>query len=122
MKANRIHRVIIEDSKTNTFTGFITYETIFDYFVRNYYSDMTLFYLQIKDLNIITKNIISGEVNDTIFNCLEKFWFHKISILPILDLQTNTVFGFFFLKDIVYFFNNGEKFSVKFRLKFFLVH
>jgi signal-transduction protein with cAMP-binding, CBS, and nucleotidyltransferase domain len=111
MKKNKIHRVIVEDTKTSTFTGFITYETIFDYFVNNYYSDMLAFHININELNIKKQNIITVSKNETIYNCLLCFWNFKISVLPIIDGDTN--FGFFFLKDIVYFFSNGEKFSVK---------
>jgi CBS domain-containing protein len=117
MKNNRIHRVIVEDSKNSTFTGFITYETIFEYFVGNYYSDMIGFHLEIENLNIITKNIITVNKDETLLNCLEKFWYHKISVLPIVDNETSSIFGFFYLKDIVYFFANGEKFSVKHKKK-----
>jgi CBS domain-containing protein len=110
MKNNKIHRVIVEDNKTSTYTGFITYETIFEYFFSNYYSDMVAFHLNINTMNIISRNLITTDKDETIYNCLLKFWFHKISILPIVD--GDSYFGFFYLKDIVYFFANGEKFSV----------
>jgi len=110
MKNNKIHRVIVEDPKAATFTGFITYETIFEYFISNHYSDMTSFHLKINSLNIITNNIIYATKEETIYNCLIKFLNHKISVLPILDGED--YFGFFYLKDIIYFFANGEKFSV----------
>lgn len=113
MKNNKIHRVIIEDKKSSTLTGFITYETIFEFFLNNYYSDMICFHSRIEDLNIITKKIISVGKKETIFSCLLKLWTHKISLLPIVDEETQEYFGFLYLKDIVYFFSNGEKFSVR---------
>jgi CBS domain-containing protein len=122
MRENRIHRVIIEDTKSSTFTGFITYETIFEYFLSNYYSDMICFHLNIQNTNIMTTNIIWVDKNETIYNCLLKFWTHRISILPVFDKDTNSYFGFFYLKDIVYFFANGEKFSVSIYFYYFFSH
>lgn len=118
MKNNKIHRVIVEDSKAATFTGFITYETIFEYFISNHYSDMFSFHVKLNCLNISTNNMISATKDDTIYNCLIKFSIHKISVLPILD--GDEYFGFFYLKDIIYFFANGEKFSVYHFIKLFL--
>ena len=117
MKNNKIHRVIVEDSKAVTFTGFITYETIFEYFISNYYSDMLSFHLKLHSLNIITTNLVCATKEETIYNCLIKFSIHKISVLPIID--GDDYFGFFYLKDIIYFFANGEKFSVKNNLMLF---
>jgi Mg2+/Co2+ transporter CorC len=112
MKNNHIHRVVVEDTKTFTFTGFITYETIFEYFVGNYYSDMSAFQTEINKLGLTTKNVVTVDKDEPIINCLEKFWFNQISILPINEQDSKEIFGFFYLKDIVYFFANGEKFSV----------
>jgi predicted transcriptional regulator len=112
MKNNKIHRVIVEDTKNSVFTGFITYETIFEYFITNYYSDMVSFHLKIDSLNIKSKNLITVKKEETIFNCLLMLWNRKISFLPIVN-NDDTYFGFLFLKDIVYFFTNGEKFTVK---------
>lgn len=125
MKKNKIHRVIVEDTKTNantglksnSFTGFITYETIFEYFVSHYYSDMLAFHVAANETNIVTNKLVIVDKNETIYDCLLKFWIHKISIIPIYDHETETLFGFFYLKDIVYFFANGEKFGVFFYLK-----
>jgi predicted transcriptional regulator len=111
MKNNKIHRVIVEDNKIATFTGFITYETIFEFFFNNYYSDMLCFHINVKDLNMITTELITVEKNETIYNCLLTIWNKKISILPITF--EDRLFGFLYLKDLVYFFTNGESFSVK---------
>lgn len=113
MKKNRIHRVIVEDTKNTTFTGFVTYETIFDYFFNNYYSDMDAFHININNVSIATANMISVCKNETILNCIMKFLDHKISILPIIE-DGGGYFGFFFLKDIIYMFANGENFEVRF--------
>lgn len=120
MKNNKIHRVIVEDKKSLTFTGFITYESIFEYFLTNYYSDMVNFNVRIDNLNIITKKIITVTKDTMIYDCLLRLWNHKISFLPILD-DDNTFFGFFFLKDIVYFFSNGERFSVNNLFNLYLI-
>lgn len=110
MKQNKIHRVIIEDNKSSTYTGFVTYESIFEYFSNNYYSDMIAFNINLSDLNISSQKIIKADKNDTIYNCFILFYIHNISIIPIMDDEK--LFGFLYLKDVIYFFSNGEKFSV----------
>lgn len=117
MKSHKIHRVIVEDPKTKNFTGFITYETIFEFFVNNYYGEMNILQLKTNDLNIFTRDVVYIDKNETIYNSLLKFWEHKVSILPVYDSEKKQLFGFFYLKDIVYFFANGEKFTVKFCFK-----
>ncbi len=111
MKKNKIHRIIVEDMKVSTFTGFITYETIFDYFINNYYSDMVVFKAPATSLDIITKKVIMVDKDETLYNCLLKLWYHKISIIPVM--HGYSIYGFLFLKDIIYLFGNGEKFLVK---------
>ncbi len=112
MKTNKIHRVIVEDSKSSTYTGFITNETIFEYFIENHYSDMEVFQGLFKDFNLSTNNLITVDKNETIYNCLMMLYDNRISFLPILE-EDKELFGFLYLKDIVYFFANGEKFTVK---------
>ena len=41
IRDNHIHRIVVEDQKSSTITGFITYEAIFEFFIENYYSSMT---------------------------------------------------------------------------------
>ena len=48
IQKNNIHRLIVNDKKTNNLSGFITYETIFEYFIENYYSSMTEFHIPLK--------------------------------------------------------------------------
>jgi CBS domain-containing protein len=111
MRNNKIHRVIVEDSKVSTFTGFITYETIFEFFFNNYYSsDMIGFHINVKELSLITMEPLTADKSETIYNCLLMIWNKKISILPITS--EGQLYGFFYLKDLVYFFTNGEIFSV----------
>ena len=112
MRNNKIHRIIVEDSKNSNLTGFITYETIFEFFINNYYSDMQCFQFKVEETNIVNKKLICIYKNNTIYESLIKFYLHKISILPVLDNETNKLFGFFFLKDLIYFFANSEKFAV----------
>lgn len=114
MNKHKIHRVIIEDSKSNTFTGFVTFEIIFDFFFNNFFSDMVNFNTDLSCMNLITNKIITVKRSDTIYNCLLKFWTHKVSVLPIeneMQDGESCFFGYFFLKDLVYFFTNGDKFS-----------
>lgn len=112
MRNNKIHRIIVEDSKNSNLTGFITYETIFEFFINNYYSDMTCFQLKVEESIIINRNLIFIYKNTTIYESLIKFCINKISLLPVLDNETNKIYGFFYLKDLIYFFANSEKFTV----------
>ena len=50
IQKNNIHRLIVNDKKTNNLSGFITYETIFEYFIENYYSEMTEFNIPLKQI------------------------------------------------------------------------
>lgn len=112
IRENHIHRVVVEDSKTTTVTGFITYEAIFEFFIENYYSEMTEFNIPISSLNIKSTDIICLKKTETIYKCMETFHTKKISLLPIIDEESEELFGFVYLKDIIYFFSNGEKFNV----------
>ena len=59
MRNNKIHRIIVEDSKNANLTGFITYETIFEFFLTNYYNcDMNNFQFDVQKTNIINKKLI----------------------------------------------------------------
>ena len=105
-----IHRLIVNDKKTNNLSGFITYETIFEYFIENYYSEMTEFNIPLKQINIVIDNVITLNKNETLYKCMETFYKAGISVLPILD-DDKKIFGYFYLKDIIYFFSMGEKFN-----------
>ena len=119
IKTNKIHRIVVEEQKSNSVTGFITYEAIFEFFIENYFSEMTEFEIKLKEIDgIITKNIITLNKTDSIFKALDLFYSKKISILPILD--GNEIFGYFYLKDIIYFFSNGEKFNFSDNIEKFL--
>ena len=110
IQKNNIHRLIVNDKKTNNLSGFITYETIFEYFIENYYSAMTEFNIPLKQINIIIDNVITLNKNETLYKCMETFYKEGISMLPILD-DDKKIFGYFYLKDIIYFFSMGEKFN-----------
>ena len=110
IQKNNIHRLIVNDKKTNNLSGFITYETIFEYFIENYYSEMTEFNIPLKQINIVIDNVITLNKNETLYKCMETFYNKGISVLPILD-DDNKIFGYFYLKDIIYFFSIGEKFN-----------
>ncbi len=119
IKTNKIHRIVVEEQKSNSVTGFITYEAIFEFFIENYFSEMTEFEIKLKDIDeIITKNIITLNKTDSIFKALDLFYSKKISILPILD--GDEIFGYFYLKDIIYFFSNGDKFNFNETIEKFL--
>lgn len=122
IRENKIHRIVVEDLKSSTITGFITYEAIFEFFIENYYSEMTEFNINLSNINIISKNIITLDKKETIFKCMDTFYSKKISLIPITDKENgNDVFGYFYLKDIIYFFSNGEKFSFNDTIESFLL-
>jgi CBS domain-containing protein len=123
MRNNKIHRIIVEDSKNANLTGFITYETIFEFFITNYYNcDMSNFQFDVQLTNIINKKLIFINKNTTIYDAFIKFHLHKISMLPVIDEETNTIYGFFYLKDLIYFFANSEKFKVSKYFKFICIY
>ena len=107
---NNIHRLIVNDKKTNNLSGFITYETIFEYFIENYYSEMTEFNIPLKQLNLTVNNVITINKNENLYKCMETFYKEGISMLPVID-DDGKIFGYFYLKDIIYFFSMGEKFN-----------
>lgn len=119
-----MHRIIIEEKSSSQITGFISQETIFDYFINNYYSteNINFFRVQLKviEKNLMPKSMVSIRADETIISGLQKFWDYKISILPIYEHDENNIVGFVFLKDIFYLFSNAEKFSLSDTLGKFL--
>ena len=109
IQKNNIHRLIVQDKKSNNLSGFITYEAIFEYFIENYYSSMTEFHIPLKYLDIVIKNIITLNKNENLHKCMETFYKEGISMIPIID--EGNIFGYLYLKDIIYFFSSGEKFN-----------
>jgi predicted transcriptional regulator len=119
IKKNNIHRLIVQDRKSNNLSGFITYETIFEYFIENYYSSMNEFKISLKNLDIIVKNIITLNKKESLHKGMETFYKEGISMIPILD-DYGDIFGYFYLKDIIYFFSTGEKFNFNYTIEDFL--
>ena len=109
IQKNNIHRLIVQDKKSNNLSGFITYEAIFEYFIENYYSSMTEFHIPLKHLDLIVKNVITLNKNENLHKCMETFYKERISMIPIMD--EGNIFGYLYLKDIIYFFSSGEKFN-----------
>ena len=118
IQKNNIHRLIVQDKKSNNLSGFITYEAIFEYFIENYYSSMTEFHIPLKNLDIIVKNVITLNKNENLHKCMETFYKEGISMIPIMD--EGNVFGYLYLKDIIYFFSIGEKFNFSNTIESFL--
>lgn len=119
IQKNNIHRLIVQDKKSNNLSGFITYEAIFEYFVENYYSSMTEFNIPLKYLDIIVKKMITLNKKETLHKCMETFYREGISMIPIMEDKEN-IFGYFYLKDIIYFFSTGEKFNFSNTIESFL--
>ena len=118
IQKNNIHRLIVQDKKSNNLSGFITYEAIFEYFIENYYSSMTEFNIPLKLLDIVVKNVITLNKDETLHKCMETFYKEGISMIPILD--NGNIFGYLYLKDIIYFFSTGEKFNFSNSIESFL--
>lgn len=127
MQKHMIHRIVVEDTKNNCFVGLVTYESIFTYFVNNYYNyDMECFNVNYKILNLLTSSLICCYEDQTIYSCFFKIWESRISMMPILERPENKqtkevkVLGYLFLKDLVYFMTNGENFKFTDPIKTFL--
>ena len=120
IRKNGFHRLVVKDKKSSSVSGFITYEAVFEFFVENYYSSMTEFNMPVKYLNVITKNIITLNKKDTLYNCMKTFYEKGISMIPIMDNNDN-IFGYFYLKDIIYFFSTGDKFNFNDTIENFLI-
>ena len=118
IRDNHIHRIVVEDQKSNTITGFITYEAIFEFFIENYYSSMKEFEIQLKDVNIISKNVFSLKKDDNLCKAMELFCSKKISLIPIMD--DKEILGYIYLKDIIYCFSNGNNLNFNTKISAFL--
>ena len=115
---------IEESSKTNlelptetqNYTGFVTYETVFDFLIYNYYSmEMKEFDLKLEDLKKIPLNSSFIKpltnyalMNEEVHSSFSKNITSKNDILPILTNDKSDIFGFLYLRDYLYFVSNCE--------------
>ena len=115
---------IEESSKTNlelptetqNYTGFVTYETVFDFLIYNYYSmEMKEFDLTLEDLKKIPLNSSFIKpltnyalMNEEVHSSFSKNITSKNDILPILTNDKSDIFGFLYLRDYLYFVSNCE--------------
>ena len=130
IKEKKTHRIIIEETKEKlgevkpesnsnllriknsnfikNYTGFITYETMFDFFIQNYYGDMKEFKVLLNDIidisTIANKLTYKFNKDEKVFVVFEQCFLRKLSIMPIYDKNNDEIFGYLFLKDLVYFF------------------
>ena len=103
-------------SETQNFTGFVTYETVFDFLIYNYYSmEMKEFDLSLEELRKIPSNssfIIPintfSLMTEKVHSSFSKNITSKSDILPILTNDKKDIFGFLFLIDYLYFVSNCE--------------
>ena len=103
-------------SETQNFTGFVTYETVFDFLIYNYYSmEMKEFDLSLEELRKIPSNssfIIPintfSLMTEKVHSSFSKNITSKSDILPILTNDKKDIFGFLFLRDYLYFVSNCE--------------
>ena len=120
IRNNRIHRLIVMDKNSNSVSGFITYETIFEYFIKNYFGTMNEFDFPLKCLDITTKNILFLNKTDSLLKCMELFYEKKISMVPVKDNNNNDLYGYIYLKDIIYCFSGGLPFNFNNTIEEFL--
>ena len=103
-------------SETQNYTGFVTYETVFDFLIYNYYAmEMQEFDLSLEDLKKMPTNssFIKPLTNfalmsDEVHLSFSKNITSKNDILPILTNDKNEIFGFLYLRDYLYFVSNCE--------------
>ena len=103
-------------SETQNFTGFVTYETVFDFLIYNYYSmEMKEFDLSLEELRKIPSNssfIIPintfSLMTEKVHSSFSKNITSKSDILPLLTNDKKDIFGFLFLRDYLYFVSNCE--------------
>ena len=122
IKEKKTHRIIIEETKEKlgevkpesnsnllriknsnfikNYTGFITYETMFDFFIQNYYGDMKEFNVLLNDIiNISTisnKLTYKFDKNEKVFVVFEECFLRKLSIMPIYDKSNNEILDIYF--------------------------
>ena len=103
-------------SETQNFTGFVTYETVFDFLIYNYYSmEMKEFDLTLEELKYLPldSSFIKplnnfSLMNEEVHSSFSKNISSKTDILPILTNDKNDIFGFLYLRDYLFFVSNCE--------------
>ena len=103
-------------TETQNYTGFVTYETVFDFLIYNYYSmEMKEFDLTLEDLKKISLNSSFIKpltnfalMNEEVHSSFSKNITSKNDILPILTNDKSDIFGFLYLRDYLYFVSNCE--------------
>ena len=103
-------------SETQNYTGFVTYETVFDFLIYNYYSmEMAEFNLTLEDLKKLPLNSSFIKplnnfalINEQVHSSFSKNVTSKKDILPILTEDKQEVYGFLYLRDYLYFVSNCE--------------
>ena len=103
-------------SETQNYTGFVTYETVFDFLIYNYYSmEMKEFDLSLEELRNISLNSSFIKpltnfalVDEEVHSSFSKNITSKNDILPILTNDKKEIFGFLYLRDYLYFVSNCE--------------
>ena len=130
IKEKKTHRIIIEETKEKlseikpesnllqiknshfikNYTGFITYETMFDFFIQNYYGDMKEFKVLLNDIidisTIANKLTYKFNKDEKVFVVFEQCFLRKLSIMPIYDKNNDEIFGYLFLKTSLFFYES----------------
>ena len=122
----------IEEEKANLvkeYTGFISYQTVFSFLINNYYNfDMSEFSLTLKELlilpnqtiiqeiiinakknkNLKENQIICGNINEKVYKIFDNYSLYNSEIIPILNDNNNSLEGFIFSEDFLFFISNYE--------------
>jgi chemotaxis protein histidine kinase CheA len=103
-------------SNPQNYTGFVTYETVFDFLIYNYYSiEMDEFNLTLEDLRSLPSNSSfirpiekTAVVKDEVHSSFSNYITSKNDLLPILTEDKKDLYGFLYLRDYLYFISNCE--------------
>ena len=117
---NENNKENIENKKPlKYYTGFITYETIFDFLINNYYGyNMKEFDLSLNEIISVTPTtttFLSSLINainyfctteDKVYTAFEMCVENNAEILPILNIEKTKIKGFLYLRDYLYYISN----------------
>ena len=109
-----------ENKKTlKYYTGFITYETIFEFLIKNYYGyNMKEFDLSLNEILSVSPTnttFLSSLVNainyyctteDKVYIAFEMCVENNTEILPIVNIEKTEIKGFLYLRDYLYYISN----------------
>ena len=110
------------------YTGFISYQSVFNFLINNYYNfDMSEFSLTLKELiilqnqkiiqeiiintdkkNLKENQIICENINEKVYKIFDDYSLYNSEIIPIFSENNNSLEGFVFPEDFLFFISNYE--------------